>query len=172
MASKNTSRTGTTRWLNLRRRLMTKAIRQGTFACEECGVVLSKDTPPGHPLAPELDHRVRVADGGAEFDPANLRWLCRTCHLAKTVAENVAAAAAAAGRLTAPTHDANNPRPGLWYGASGGGTTGFLDAEGIVRPVIAGLRLYLLDRWWTEEEAAEEQRRIKANRNAPNAFRR
>ncbi len=32
----------------------------------------------------EVDHIVEIQDGGPEFDPANLRTLCRACHLAKT----------------------------------------------------------------------------------------
>lgn len=36
----------------------------------------------------EVDHKVRLTDGGAEFDPANLQTLCRQCHIDKTRAEN------------------------------------------------------------------------------------
>ena len=35
----------------------------------------------------EVDHIVRVRDGGPEYDLANLQTLCRGCHVAKTNAE-------------------------------------------------------------------------------------
>ena len=38
----------------------------------------------------EVDHRVPLAQGGAEFDPANLQSLCRGCHLSKSAAEREA----------------------------------------------------------------------------------
>lgn len=34
-----------------------------------------------------VDHRVRLRDGGAAFDPANLQALCNPCHNAKRAKE-------------------------------------------------------------------------------------
>ena len=35
----------------------------------------------------EVDHILRVQDGGAPYDLANLQTLCRGCHVGKTSAE-------------------------------------------------------------------------------------
>lgn len=36
----------------------------------------------------EVDHKLRIRDGGPELDRRNLQPLCRSCHIAKTRAEN------------------------------------------------------------------------------------
>jgi 5-methylcytosine-specific restriction endonuclease McrA len=36
----------------------------------------------------EVDHIVRIADGGHPFDPGNLQTLCSECHSEKTASEN------------------------------------------------------------------------------------
>ena len=36
----------------------------------------------------EVDHIQPLEKGGAMYDPANLQTLCRTCHIAKTAAQN------------------------------------------------------------------------------------
>ena len=38
----------------------------------------------------EVDHVTALADGGGEYDPANLQTLCRVCHFGKTKRENEA----------------------------------------------------------------------------------
>ena len=50
--------------------------------CRECSR-LGKLTP-----AAEVDHIVRISDGGARLDDANLQSLCKSCHSRKTLAEN------------------------------------------------------------------------------------
>ncbi len=42
--------------------------------------------------ANEVDHVVRIADGGAEFDRDNLQPLCHDCHARKTADEGPARA--------------------------------------------------------------------------------
>ena len=65
-----------TRWLEVRRRVLD---RDG-WRCQVCGL-------PGRL---EVDHRVALADGGGEYEPANLQALCRACHFGKTRRENEA----------------------------------------------------------------------------------
>ena len=36
----------------------------------------------------EVDHIVRLEDGGDPYELGNLQTLCRACHIAKTAAEN------------------------------------------------------------------------------------
>ena len=62
------------------RRLRLRVLRRDFYRCRECGLagVL------------EVDHIRALADGGDEFDPANLQALCRGCHIAKTRRENQA----------------------------------------------------------------------------------
>ena len=36
----------------------------------------------------EVDHIVALKDGGAPFDPLNLRSLCRRCHIGRTADQN------------------------------------------------------------------------------------
>jgi 5-methylcytosine-specific restriction endonuclease McrA len=38
-----------------------------------------------------LDHIVPLADGGERLDPDNVRWLCHSCHSARTLADRKAA---------------------------------------------------------------------------------
>lgn len=55
-----------------------KVLERDGWRCRECGRAGRL----------EVDHLVPLAAGGAEFDPANLRALCRSCHIAKTAGEN------------------------------------------------------------------------------------
>lgn len=57
--------------------------------------------PCPHPQHHEVDHRIRLADGGADSE-ANLAPLCRACHLRKSAAE-------ASGK---PLRRAPEPHPG------------------------------------------------------------
>ena len=65
---------------------------KGFFTCEdvEDGTPVSlcpwseRKVPPG---AQQLDHIIRVADGGSD-DPENLQMLCACCHAMKTAVEN------------------------------------------------------------------------------------
>ena len=67
-------RKGGRRWQAVRR----AALKRDRWRCVQCGKagVL------------EVDHIVRLEDGGVEFDLANLQALCRSCHVSKTNAEN------------------------------------------------------------------------------------
>lgn len=72
-----TSRTSTAKWKALRRRLMKRAIRNGTFRCATCDIPLDPEAPRCTERAAELDHIVPVAVAPErEFDPSNLVWLC------------------------------------------------------------------------------------------------
>ena len=39
-------------------------------------------------LATEVDHKQRIADGGAMYDEGNLQAMCKPCHSRKTVRED------------------------------------------------------------------------------------
>ena len=61
------------RWQVVRRR----ALDRDGWRCVQCGKAGRL----------EVDHILRVEDGGAPYDLANLQTLCRGCHVAKTNAE-------------------------------------------------------------------------------------
>ena len=60
-------------WARIRRRVLE---RDG-YRCQHCGRAGRL----------EIDHRVRVEDGGGD-EPENLQALCSACHIAKTRREN------------------------------------------------------------------------------------
>lgn len=60
-----------------------KVLERDDHACQQCG---ASETGSDGPL--QVDHIDRVADGGHPFDERNLQTLCRSCHEAKTAAEN------------------------------------------------------------------------------------
>ena len=66
-------RKGGRRWQAVRR----AALKRDRWRCRACGKagVL------------EVDHVVRIEDGGPEYDLDNLQALCRGCHVQKTSAE-------------------------------------------------------------------------------------
>ena len=66
-------RKGGRRWQVVRR----AALDRDGWRCRACGKagVL------------EVDHVVRIEDGGSEYDLANCQTLCRSCHVSKTSAE-------------------------------------------------------------------------------------
>ena len=55
-----------------------KAMERDGWRCRSCGKAGRL----------EVDHVVPLARGGDPFNPANLQALCRSCHFAKTAAEN------------------------------------------------------------------------------------
>ncbi len=60
--------------------------------------------------ASEVDHIVAVADGGAPFDPSNLRAACKPCNIGARN-ERVAQLARHARSVERPTDPARPPRP-------------------------------------------------------------
>jgi 5-methylcytosine-specific restriction endonuclease McrA len=62
------------RWKTLRERLL----KARDYRCDECGwATSSRDL--------HADHVHELSDGGAPFDPDNIRFLCRKCHSSKTM---------------------------------------------------------------------------------------
>jgi 5-methylcytosine-specific restriction enzyme A len=58
-----------------------KAIKeQRGWRCEQCGMDMS-----GNRRAFHADHIIERKDGGADFDPLNVRCLCQACHNRKTM---------------------------------------------------------------------------------------
>jgi 5-methylcytosine-specific restriction endonuclease McrA len=53
--------------------------QQRGWTCEECGKDMSRDPRNLH-----ADHVTERKDGGADFDPLNIRLLCTSHHTAKT----------------------------------------------------------------------------------------
>lgn len=53
-----------------------------SLACEECACPGSDNNPL------ELDHIIAIRKGGAKYDPANIKILCKSCHSKKTVRED------------------------------------------------------------------------------------
>ena len=62
------------RWARVRRAVF----RRDRYRCRKCGKAGRL----------ECDHLVPLRAGGDPWDMANLESLCRTCHIAKTAAEN------------------------------------------------------------------------------------
>jgi 5-methylcytosine-specific restriction endonuclease McrA len=56
------------------------------WTCQNCGrkAANGQDLDETGNTILEVDHTIEIQDGGPEFDPANLRTLCRACHLTKT----------------------------------------------------------------------------------------
>jgi hypothetical protein len=64
------------RWARLSRRVITRWVGEHGWVCPGDG-----PEHPAHPTAPGTltgDHVVALMDGGAPFDPANTRVLCRS----------------------------------------------------------------------------------------------
>ena len=73
-----TSRTGTSKWKNLRRRTLHEAKAQGLTNCPLCKVEL--DYEVGRmPASAEVDHIHSVARGGRD-EADNVRVICRRCN--------------------------------------------------------------------------------------------
>ena len=85
-----TSRTGTTKYLRNRARVLRDAQQGGLTHCpgftvgdvaHPCGTLLDYDTPQ-LPNSAETDHIIRPRESGGDVDdsPDNLRVICRTCN--------------------------------------------------------------------------------------------
>ena len=85
-----TSRTGESKWINTRARL----IRTRVHACHWCGVVLEASAPKGTPDSIEMDHVMPVTRGGDDSDD-NLTLACHPCNRRKS--NNVAPGAPRSG---------------------------------------------------------------------------
>ena len=73
-----TSRTGTSRWKNLRKVVLYRAKAQGLKHCPECKIEL--DYKVGlTPASAEVDHIVAHAFGGQDVIE-NCRTICRRCN--------------------------------------------------------------------------------------------
>lgn len=72
--SRNHRRLNQRRWAAARE----AALDRDRWACVRCGAFPS----PSNRL--EVDHIIRLEDGGAEYDQTNLQTLCADCHRAKT----------------------------------------------------------------------------------------
>ena len=66
------------------RALMARLIRERGRCCQECGRTHEDD---GRPIRIYGDHIRELRDGGAPFDPINIRLLDGGCHNKKTQAE-------------------------------------------------------------------------------------
>lgn len=78
-----TSRTGTTKWLRLRQRVIRRAKLDGVERCpgyggHACGRELDYQSH-GEPSSVEVDHIIPAAEGGPDTDN-NTRVLCRACN--------------------------------------------------------------------------------------------
>ena len=66
-ASRKTFRPAGRRWQRVRKQI---GLRDN-FRCQICGAVSA---------AGQVDHIQPLADGGAPYDPENLRWTCAPCN--------------------------------------------------------------------------------------------
>ncbi len=66
-------------WPALRKMIL----RRDKYCCQECLRREDRVT-----LATDVDHKIRMSDGGAARDPENLESLCRACHGQKTWRES------------------------------------------------------------------------------------
>lgn len=84
MAVNNPRGSNGTRWRGLRARVLREE-----ELCWLCGHWVDKTLPTPHPLAPEVDHVVPVAAGGAQYARENARLSHRRCNRAKSDAVSV-----------------------------------------------------------------------------------
>lgn len=66
------------RWRQLRARVL-----RNQDVCKWCGEWVDKALPPLDPMAPQVDHILAVAKGGAEYEYHNLQLLHRRCNREK-----------------------------------------------------------------------------------------
>ena len=81
MANIATSRTGTAKWLRIRRQAIEQAINSNVFNCPTCGVGLDYEYS-GRPNSAEVDHIIPHSLGG-EDSLANTQIICRWCNQRK-----------------------------------------------------------------------------------------
>jgi 5-methylcytosine-specific restriction endonuclease McrA len=56
------------------------AVLAASNTCWRCGHRIDLTLPAGHPYAATVDHVIRLVDGGAPLDPANLRPAHNRCN--------------------------------------------------------------------------------------------
>ena len=76
-----TSRTGTTKWKQLRKRAIYKAKRSGLTHCPHCNVELDYDISLT-PRSAEVDHVLPFSKGGEDHID-NVMVICRLCNVRK-----------------------------------------------------------------------------------------
>mgnify|MGYP001608983180 CR=1 FL=1 len=88
-------------WGTVREEVMAR----DAYACQRCGYAVDRVKYPRCPRAHglEVDHKVPIMLGGAEWDRTNLWTLCHDCHAAKTASEAKSYAAKRAGRYGSKT---------------------------------------------------------------------
>ena len=81
MKQQQTPRTATTRWKNVRRKVIAQARREGMEHCPNCKVKLVWEGPRQAASA-EVDHIIPHSQGGSDH-PDNLTILCGHCNTRK-----------------------------------------------------------------------------------------
>ena len=76
-----TSRTGTAKWLRIRREAIKQALDNNVFNCPTCGVGLDYEHSR-QPNSAEVDHIIPHSRGG-EDSLANTQIICRWCNQRK-----------------------------------------------------------------------------------------
>lgn len=76
-----TSRTGTSKWLKVRRRALALGIDQGIHNCPICGALLDYERTR-QPNSAEPDHILPYTKGGQDVIE-NIQVICRTCNIRK-----------------------------------------------------------------------------------------
>lgn len=80
--------------------------RRDGYQCQRCGYEGRPDDG-----VMKADHRIPVAEGGAEFDLANGETLCDPCHKPKTAAEAARGRARTGRKRPAEAHPGLITRP-------------------------------------------------------------
>ena len=77
----STSRTGTTKWKQLRKKLLQQAINNGQTNCPYCNITLDYQTGT-NPNSATIDHKTPYALT-QDDTPDNLQVICRRCNSSK-----------------------------------------------------------------------------------------
>ncbi|MGP5022373.1 HNH endonuclease [Glutamicibacter arilaitensis] len=75
------SRTGTTEWFNVSRRVLREALATGQTQCIYCHTPLNFENRRA-PNGAQVDHVIPHSKGGSDH-PSNLIVCCRTCNISK-----------------------------------------------------------------------------------------